>query len=74
MISFDTDGLRPHQRFDHWCEVRARELFGVTIEVPRERRPDFYGRFSACDADGATQYRARSCRPASLATSALRTS
>ena len=54
MISFDTDGLRPHERFDHWCEVRARELFGVTIEVPRERRPEFYGRFAACDAGGAT--------------------
>lgn len=54
MISFDTDGLRPHERFDHWCEVRARELFGVTIEVPRERRPDFHGRFSATNAGGAT--------------------
>jgi len=54
MINFDTDGLRPHERFDHWCEVRAKGLFGVTIEVPRERRPDFYGRFSATDAGGAT--------------------
>src|SRR3954466_3180412 len=47
MISFDTDGLKPAERFDHWCEVRAKELFGVTIEVPRERRPDCHGRFSA---------------------------
>jgi AraC-like DNA-binding protein len=54
MISFDTDGLRPAERFDHWCEVRAKGLFGVTIEVPRERRPDFHGRFSARDIGGAT--------------------
>jgi len=53
MISFDTDGLQPHERFDHWCEVRAKGLFGVTIEVPRERRPDFYGRFSAIETGGA---------------------
>lgn len=54
MISFDTDGLRPHERFDHWCEVRAKGLFGVTIEVSRERRPDFQGRFSAREFGGAT--------------------
>jgi AraC-like DNA-binding protein len=54
MISFDTDGLRPADRFDHWCEVRAKGLFGVTIEVPRERRPDFHGRFSAREMGGAT--------------------
>jgi hypothetical protein len=53
MISFDTDGLRPQERFDHWCEVRAKGLFGVTIEVPRERRPDFYGRFAAFEFGGA---------------------
>ncbi|MBR1224786.1 MULTISPECIES: AraC family transcriptional regulator [unclassified Bradyrhizobium] len=54
MISFDTDGLRPDERFDHWCEVRAKGLFGVTIEVSRERRPDFHGRFSAYETGGAT--------------------
>src|SRR5436190_22357163 len=46
MISFDTDGLQPRDRFDQWREVRGKALFGVTIEVPRERRRDFYGRFS----------------------------
>lgn len=66
MISFDTDRLRPQERFDHWCEVRAKGLFGITIEVPRERRPDFHGRFSARELGGATiadmrasSYRAR---------------
>jgi len=47
VIQFDTDGLPPHERFDHWCEVRARNLFGVTIELARERRPAFSGRFAA---------------------------
>ncbi len=47
MISFSTDDLRPQDRFDHWCEVRGKSLFGVTIELERERRADFQGRFSA---------------------------
>jgi AraC-like DNA-binding protein len=54
MIRFDTDGVRPSERFDHWCEVRAKGLFGVTIEVPRERRPDFHGRFAAREFGDAT--------------------
>ncbi|MBB5054271.1 AraC-like DNA-binding protein [Afipia massiliensis] len=47
MISFSTDDLRPQDRFDHWCEVRGKSLFGVTIELERERRANFHGRFSA---------------------------
>lgn len=47
MLSFSTDDLRPQDRFDHWCEVRGKSLFGVTIELERERRADFRGRFSA---------------------------
>lgn len=47
MISFSTDELRPQDRFDHWCEVRGKSLFGVTIELEREKRADFQGRFSA---------------------------
>jgi len=29
IISFDTDSFRPQDRFDHWCEVRAKNLFGA---------------------------------------------
>lgn len=47
MLSFSTDELRPQDRFDHWCEVRGKSLFGVTIELDRESRADFHGRFSA---------------------------
>ncbi|MGU3495416.1 helix-turn-helix domain-containing protein [Xanthobacteraceae bacterium A53D] len=47
MLRFSTDDLRPEHRFDHWCDVRAKTLFGVSIELERERRPDFYGHFSA---------------------------
>lgn len=47
MLSFSTDDLLPQDRFDHWCEVRGKSLFGVTIELDRERRADFQGRFSA---------------------------
>ncbi|MEW6257259.1 MAG: AraC family transcriptional regulator [Pseudomonadota bacterium] len=47
MLSFSTDDLRPQDRFDHWCEVRAKALFGVTIELESERRAAFRGRFRA---------------------------
>jgi AraC-like DNA-binding protein len=47
MFTFSTEDLRPQDRFDHWCEVRGKSLFGVTIELERERRADFHGRFSA---------------------------
>ena len=54
MLSFSTDGLPPHERFDQWREERGRQLFGVTIEMPPERRTDFRGHFSARQAGGAT--------------------
>jgi AraC-like DNA-binding protein len=41
-----TDEVEPHDRFDYWREVRAKGLFGVTAELERERRADFYGEFS----------------------------
>ncbi|GGF65022.1 AraC family transcriptional regulator [Azorhizobium oxalatiphilum] len=53
MLSFTTDDLRPQDRFDHWCEVRGKTLFGVTIELERPQRSDFYGRFSARGVGGA---------------------
>ncbi|MDQ0504349.1 helix-turn-helix transcriptional regulator [Xanthobacter agilis] len=53
MLRFSTDDLRPEDRFDHWCEVRGKGLFGVTIELERERRRDFAGRFAARQVGGA---------------------
>jgi len=53
MINFSTDDFRPHERFDHWCEVRARNLFGVTISLAPEHRAHFRGRFSAVSVNGA---------------------
>lgn len=53
MLTFSTDNLRPHERFDHWCEVRARNLFGVTISLKHEERRHFQGHFSARDVGGA---------------------
>jgi AraC-like DNA-binding protein len=41
-----TDEVEPHDRFDYWREVRAKGLFGVTAELERERRADFFGKFS----------------------------
>ena len=46
MYRWCTDEVEPHDRFDYWREVRAKGLFGVTAELERERRADFYGEFS----------------------------
>ncbi len=54
MLTFSTDTLRPHERFDYWCEVRARNLFGVTISLKQEERQHFRGQFSALPVGGAT--------------------
>ncbi|WP_050630457.1 AraC family transcriptional regulator [Bradyrhizobium viridifuturi] len=53
MLTFSTDGLRPQDRFEHWCDVRGKSLFGVTIELERDKRPDFRGHFSATPVGGA---------------------
>lgn len=53
MLQFSTDDLRPHERFDHWCEVRARNVFGVTISIDPERRHAFSGRMKAFALPGA---------------------
>lgn len=53
MISWTTDTLRPHERFEHWREVRGRHLAGVTMEVERERQASFWGAFSSLAVGGA---------------------
>jgi AraC-like DNA-binding protein len=47
MLNFSTDDVAPRDRFAQWREVRSRELFGVTIELPREGRAGFSGSFRA---------------------------
>ncbi|HRF08756.1 MAG TPA: AraC family transcriptional regulator [Xanthobacteraceae bacterium] len=42
-----TDELPPAQRFAHWREVRARNIFGVTVELDRAERLDFHGNMTA---------------------------
>lgn len=46
MYRWCTDEVEPHDRFDYWRDVRAKGLFGVTAELARERRADFFGEFS----------------------------
>lgn len=47
MLSFSTDNVAPGDRFEQWREVRSKNLFGVTIELPAERRASFSGSFRA---------------------------
>ncbi|QOG18903.1 MULTISPECIES: helix-turn-helix domain-containing protein [Bradyrhizobium] len=53
MYRWCTDEVEPHDRFDYWREVRAKGLFGVTAELERERRADFFGEFSLRQLGGA---------------------
>ena len=53
MLSFSTDDIAPEHRFEQWREVRGRSLFGVTIEIPLERRALFHGAFRAHMVGGA---------------------
>ena len=53
MYRWCTDEVEPHDRFDFWREVRAKGLFGITVELERERRADFFGEFSLRQLGGA---------------------
>lgn len=53
MYRWCTEEVEPQDRFDYWREVRAKGLFGVTAELERERRPDFFGEFSLRQLGGA---------------------
>jgi len=46
VFSWCTDEVEPQDRFDYWREVRSKGLFGVTAELEREQRADFFGEFS----------------------------
>lgn len=54
MLTWSTDALPAHERFAYWREERGRQLFGVTIELPPERRHSFHGRFASQPVGGAT--------------------
>ncbi|WP_407183372.1 helix-turn-helix domain-containing protein [Bradyrhizobium centrosematis] len=53
MLTWCTDEVEPNDRFDYWREVRSKGLFGVTAELERERRADFFGEFSLRKLGGA---------------------
>ena len=53
MSQWCTDEVEPQDLFEYWREVRAKGLFGVTAELERERRADFFGEFSLRQLGGA---------------------
>lgn len=53
-MKFSTDEVAPHERFAHWRELRAKNIFGVTVELEKERQPGFQGTFSAIAIGDAT--------------------
>jgi AraC-like DNA-binding protein len=46
LFRWSTDQVDPADRFDHWREVRAKGLFGVTAEIEPEGREHFRGEFA----------------------------
>lgn len=54
VLTWSTDSLPAHERFAYWREERGKQLFGVSIELPPERRHLFHGRLSAQPIGGAT--------------------
>ncbi len=53
MIGFSTDDLPQHERFTHWREVRAKNIFGVSIDLDKDQHAQFEGRCSALPVGGA---------------------
>ncbi|MEW6256116.1 MAG: AraC family transcriptional regulator [Pseudomonadota bacterium] len=53
MIHWTTDEIAPHDRFAHWREVRARNIYGVTAELAPKERLGFRGAFSVLEIGGA---------------------
>jgi AraC-like DNA-binding protein len=54
MLKFSTDDVAVHERFAHWREIRAKNIFGVTVELEKERQVQFTGEFSAIPIGDAT--------------------
>jgi AraC-like DNA-binding protein len=46
LFRWSTDQVDPADRFEHWREIRAKGLFGVTAELEPERREHFRGEFA----------------------------
>ncbi|RDJ27829.1 AraC family transcriptional regulator [Bosea caraganae] len=43
MFSWSTDHIAPRERFEHWREVRAKGVFGVTAELDPDQDGEFKG-------------------------------
>lgn len=54
MPSFSTDEIPQPQRFAHWREVRAKTIFGVSIDLDRQRQGQFEAHCSTLPVGGAT--------------------
>lgn len=47
MAYWTTDEIAANDRFEHWREVRAKNIYGVTAELARDQHAAFRGTFSA---------------------------
>ncbi|MEP9375338.1 AraC family transcriptional regulator [Aquabacter sp. CN5-332] len=54
MAYWSTDDIAVSDRFAHWREVRAKNIYGVTAELERSKRAAFRGIFSAQQVGTAT--------------------
>jgi AraC-like DNA-binding protein len=52
--TWSTDVVQTGDRFAYWREMRAKRLFGVTIEMPKRQQAHFHGSLSTQPIGGAT--------------------
>jgi AraC-like DNA-binding protein len=54
MPSWSTNALRPHERFDHWVDVRIAKHGRGSATLERDMRRDFDASYSVCRVADAT--------------------
>jgi hypothetical protein len=54
MLSWSTNELRPHERFDHWVDVRIAKHGRGSATLERDMRADFSASYSVCRVADAT--------------------
>jgi hypothetical protein len=46
-MTYSTQGLQPHERFDYWRDALCANFYGMRFDVDRAKRNDFHGHITA---------------------------
>jgi len=47
IMTYSTQGLQPHERFDYWRDALCANFYGMRFDVDRAKRNDFHGHITA---------------------------